>query len=150
MKPTKLKPLFAVIEIPIFKDSMNLVFGMTVEQAVKEWKSCDRLTKQSHQIADLLLTDKTLKEHLDAVGNNAVTCERNGLTVIFLKGDVDEWVLWEVLLHETSHATEFLMARKGIDDDETRAYLHEWLFRQCRRLIQRVDKPMVVKSKKKK
>ncbi len=66
-----------------------------------------------------------------------VSCEeKHGALIIRLRPYRDSWDFWETLIHELSHAVDFIAERINIEKEtEAKAYLQEFLFREIRRKL---------------
>jgi hypothetical protein len=51
------------------------------------------------------------------------------------KNDVKTISKLEILVHEANHATTNVLKFRGIEDDETRSYLIQYIFRNCYKLL---------------
>lgn len=64
-------------------------------------------------------------------------CFPNGTIVLRLREYEDTWVFWQTLVHELSHTVDFISEHLGFQkEQEARAYLDEFLFKQIRKKLQ--------------
>lgn len=70
--------------------------------------------------------------------------------MFLLKPYKDTWEYWETLMHECTHATQWMGRSMRMEsEDEALAYFHEWLFRSIRRKLQ-AQNPKPRRTKKQK
>lgn len=60
-----------------------------------------------------------------------------GSGLIVLPPYEDTWKFWETVMHELTHYVKFLCENISAEkEQELRAYMHEYLFRKIRRILQ--------------
>jgi len=100
------------------KKRANMEFSKWVLEDFDHWKS-----KLVHEFFGLVCT----KENM------------NG-SVLVLRTFEDTWTYWENLIHETHHIVQDLAKKKMMfEEAEAQAYLQEYLFRNIRRKLQKID-----------
>ncbi len=92
------------------------------------------------------LTDDFKKLHNGTYGGFCY-CE-DGKVMIVLEKYRDDWEYWENLIHEVSHATQFILESiTATDEQEFRAYLSTYIFREIRLTLQnRYEKELQTSS----
>jgi len=118
-KPIK---LIKFIDWGFMQFTTLLIIGYTKEEALK--KMDKKLGYWKKLVSDL--SDDCQGQHLN----------HQGSSVIRLKSfDIDLWLDWEMLLHETNHNVNKNVTENYPDNSELIAYAHENLFRLCRKEI---------------
>lgn len=90
---------------------------------LKEFPSAFDKPKNDDQTAALIFEDKA---------------DRVVALVIPIQFDGFSWEFTDTILHEIVHVVQTLRRAKGFKDDETEAYLTEYLFKEIRKKIMRL------------
>lgn len=91
---------------------------------------------QPHVIRFIEDSQKRWEEMINGAGVNAFAAmeEERGIFVIRMPDYEDTWDFWETLIHELHHVVEFMAGRLKFENEvESKAYLHEFLFRNMRK-----------------
>lgn len=133
----KLK-VFKYIDWGFMQFTTLLVIGYSKEECLKKIKS------------------GKWRKVVESLDSNTYGEQENieGRSVIWIREfDIQEWLDWDVLVHETSHDVFDNVTKIYPDNTELIAYAHENIFRLCRKAIfeqdAKIRKKTVKKEKKK-
>lgn len=111
----------------IFNDQILVTFNMTTDQVSEALKKEKNVVKGIHE----WILGVKKHERVHDKGFVYSDREKSLCWLSLLKWDAS-WQSYECLLHECVHLMQFYKEGKGFDDDETEAYLVEFLFREIR------------------
>lgn len=114
----------------MFGDEILVSFGMTTDEVSKALRKRKDVIKG---IADWILEVKK-EERKNDNGWIYVNDDKCLCWLSLPKWD-STWKAHEVLLHECVHLMQFCKRRKQFNDDETEAYLVEYLFKSIRKKL---------------
>lgn len=111
----------------IFGDEILVSYGMATDEVSKVLKKRKDVIKG---VADWILEVKKKERKND--NGWIYTNDDKSLCWLSLPKWDSTWKAYEVLLHECVHLMQFYKRRKQFEDDETEAYLVEYLFKSLR------------------
>ena len=115
---------YTTIDIDIFATSIIVIVCDDKETIKEETPKIDEKLGTGNLLtswADKPLSDNFLYNHTAAPNEL-------GDVVVFFNAENPGEVSYETMVHEFHHATDFLCSFRGIDDEETEAYIPEHLF----------------------
>lgn len=121
----KEKIWYTTIDIDIFNTFIIVIVCNDKETIKKEVPKIDDKLNTGNLLtswADKILGDNFLYDQTAQSPNEL------GDVVVFFNSENPSKVSYETMVHEFHHATEFLCSFRGIDDEETEAYLQQHLF----------------------
>ena len=139
---------YTTIDIDIFATSIIVIVCNDKETIKKDTPEIDRKLGTVNLLtswADKTLSDNFLCSHTAQAPNGL------GDVIVFFNAENPGEVSYETMVHEFHHATYSLCSFRGIDDEETEAYIHEHLFHKmlCK-IDDWIDKQKKVSKKPKK
>lgn len=139
---------YTTIDIDIFTTSIIVIVSDDKETIKEEAPKIDEKLGTVNLLtswADKTFNGNFLYDHTAQAPNES------GDVVVFFNAENPSKVSYETMVHEFHHATDFLCSSRGIDDEETEAYIHEHLFHKmlCK-IDDWIDKQKKVSKKPKK
>jgi len=139
---------YTTIDIDIFATSIIVIVCDDKETIKKDTPEIDRKLGTVNLLtswADKTLSDNFLYSHTAQAPNGL------GDVIVFFNAENPGNVSYETMVHEFHHATYYLCEFRGIDDEETEAYLQQHLFHKmlCK-IDDWIDKQKKVSKKPKK
>ena len=139
---------YTTIDIDIFATSIIVIVCDDKETIKKDIPEIDRKLGTVNLLsswADKTLSDNFLYSHTAQAPNGL------GDVIVFFNAESPGEVSYETMVHEFHHATYYLCEFRGIDDEETEAYLQQHLFHKmlCK-IDDWIDKQKKVSKKPKK
>lgn len=126
------KPYIFSVECDMFENDFVVAVDATKEDVLKWLKEIEAKKEWIEKV-----------EHSDdaftllAEGATACYWYDDRAKMILLKSYVDTWEYWETLMHECTHAMQWMgKTRRMQNEDEALAYFQEWLFRTIRKKLQ--------------
>lgn len=116
---------YATIDIDIFATSIIVIVCDDKETIKKDAPEIDEKLGTGNLLtswADKTFDDKFLYDYTAQAPNES------GDVVVFFYAENPGEVSYETMVHEFHHATYYLCDFRGIDDEETEAYLQQHLF----------------------
>lgn len=134
---TKKKNIF-IQDCGIFQNEILIITGSTEEEMI------DFIKKEKINKTAIVWIKENVNFEDIRNGTNVgglYYCESSGFMVMVTGEYEDTWDYWETILHEVVHVVQNIRKVKGINgEDESEAYLTEYLFRNIRRKLQGVIK----------
>ena len=131
-----MKPKVFLQDCGIFSNEIIVSAGCPKEEILKYLKKLPRVKKEA---IEWIAKEERAFEVFNR--NTGATWYDNGRTLLLLGRPKDDWDYWECLIHEISHIVTFMARDKMFEnEDECRAYLHEYLFHRIRRKLMGFDK----------
>ena len=115
---------YTTIDIDIFTTSIIVIVSDDKETIKEETPKIDEKLGTGNLLTSW--ADKTFNGNF-LYSHTAVPNEL-GDVVVFFNAENPGEVSYETMVHEFHHATSCLCEFRGIDDEETEAYIHEHLF----------------------
>ena len=136
----KIKKLIFVQDCAQYKCEFVVSLGYTYEEIIKYAK------KEKFEKFFLENMAHAKENYWESVyGKKSFVCideEKSHPFCMILKEFKDEWEFYEILMHECLHIVQAIVKSCQMHkEDESEAYLLEYLFRSIRRKLQGVDKP---------
>ena len=128
---SKIKTHYFTIEISIFRTAVLVMVSKDAEQMLADFP---RIYKRYHVKKEAMKEDFKIfrqiieEDGLSALGQTIKLPNESGDVLILFHEDTIADVTEEVIVHETHHATTFLCKERGVDDEETEAYMQEYMF----------------------
>ena len=138
-KRVKKKGIIFSQDIPPYRHEMLVCVGATQKEAIRWIKRFGVKSVKSDYVGWLEKNEKLFTEISEGnqLGYAVANLEKHYLVLILRKFE-DNWSYWECLIHELSHILDWICDWKMLNGEtEARAYLHEWLFREIRRELQK-------------
>lgn len=119
-----------LIHLDIFRCSVIVLAALTKEDILKglsglfkEWGLSSKLVKTSKEVLEQW-------EQGESTQGSTISFEAD--TFIILVGKNITYASEELLVHETNHASKYICRFHGIEDEETEAYLQEYIYNKIR------------------
>lgn len=125
----KLEVSGTLITLDMFKCSVIVLAAKSADTVIKGlsdlWKANEWNTKDLPEIKKLIKGACDNHDHFKGITiPDEVDC-----FIVYLEDNLSK-VSEEVIVHECFHAMRFICARHGVEDEETQAYMLEYLFSQ--------------------
>lgn len=115
---------YTTINIDIFTTSIIVIVSDDKETIKEETPKIDEKLGTGNLLTSW--ADKTFNDNF--LYSHTATPNELGDVIVFFNAENPGEVSYETMVHEFHHATSCLCEFRGIDDEETEAYIHEHLF----------------------